>query len=71
MFLRKNFPSTICTVFFVLCLVIIPSISFASQGSTPTGEISSNKWSYVIAAYGLSWAALLGYLFSLYKRGLR
>lgn len=51
-----------------LLLMLSPSSSFAAE---PTGEILSNKWGYVIAAYTLSWAALLGYLYSLYKRGLR
>ena len=37
----------------------------------PSGEITENGWAFVIAAYGLSWLGLLGYLFTLYRRGLR
>jgi len=58
----------------VFLFVVLTDISFAEDGSNigePTGEISSDKWHFVIAAYGLSWLGLLGYLFSLYKRGLR
>ena len=58
----------------VFLFIFFTDISFAEEASStgqPTGEISRNRWSFVIAAYGLSWLALLGYLFSLYKRGLR
>ena len=58
----------------VFLFIFSTDISFAEEASSteqPTGEISSNKWNFVIAAYGLSWLGLLGYLVSLYKRGLR
>ena len=38
--------------------------------TAPSGEIRENKWSFVIAAYLLSWLALVGYLLSLRRRGL-
>ena len=55
-------------------LVLFADVCLAEEVApteTPTGEILSNKWGFVVAAYALSWMALLGYLLSLYNRGLR
>ena len=68
---QKVFFQLIVIVSLFICCIDICIAEEAISGGEPTGEITSNKWNFVIAAYGLSWLGLLGYLLSLYKRGLR
>jgi len=48
-------------IFAILLFLLLPVEAWAVEGRIQGG------WSYVWSAYGISWAAMLAYLFRLHK----